>query len=114
MAMGRSRVAVSDQGSEVFIPVLCLQCETAACIKACPVQALARNFETGAVVVDEDRCVRCFQCVSACPFGNMYADRALNRVYKCDLCDGSPKCAMFCPTKALEYLPIEAAETART
>ena len=106
--MGQSRVAVLDKGDEVFVPLLCLQCETAACVRACPVQAIAINFATGAYEVDEERCVRCFQCVPACPFGNMHPDRARNLVVKCDLCGGAPKCAMFCPTKTLEYLPVGA------
>jgi Fe-S-cluster-containing hydrogenase component 2 len=105
-AMGKSRVAVRDLGENVFVPVLCLQCETAACQRACPVQALVRNFETGAIDVDAERCVRCLQCVPACPFGNLHMDPGSHRVFKCDLCGGSPKCAMFCPSKALEFLPI--------
>ena len=43
---------------------------------------------------------------------NMHADQAAPRVYKCDLCSGEPKCAMFCPTKAIEYLPIPVAAQA--
>jgi anaerobic carbon-monoxide dehydrogenase iron sulfur subunit len=104
--IGRSRVAVHDTGNKVYVPVLCLQCEEAACLRACPVKALSRNETTGAVEVDEARCVRCLSCVSACPFGNMYAADESRGVFKCDLCKGSPKCARFCPSKALEYLPI--------
>ncbi|MCU0723359.1 MAG: 4Fe-4S dicluster domain-containing protein [Planctomycetes bacterium] len=104
--IGRPRVAVHDLGEKVFAPVLCLQCEEAACVKACPVKALSRNEETGAVDVDEARCVHCLSCVAACPFGNLYARPDRAGVVKCDLCKGQPKCAMFCPSKALEYLPI--------
>jgi Fe-S-cluster-containing hydrogenase component 2 len=46
-------------------------------------------------------------CVTACPFGNMHADEMGKAVVKCDLCKGAPKCALFCPTKTLEYLPIK-------
>lgn len=110
--LGHARLSVLDRGpreegtEHVFVPLLCLQCETAACIRACPVQALVRNFETGAVEIVEERCVRCYQCVPACPFGNMHVDERHAFVYKCDLCGGEPKCALFCPTKTLEYLPV--------
>jgi len=99
----RSRVKVHDTGNETFIPVLCLQCEVAACVRACPVGALVRNETTGAIDVDEERCVRCLSCVVACPFGNMLHDEQAAMVVKCDVCGGNPACAMFCPTKALVY-----------
>jgi len=99
----RSRVKVHDMGEENFVPVLCLQCEEAACVKACPVEALTRNEETGAIDADPERCVRCMSCVVACPFGNIYLDPGNDTIVKCDTCGGNPACAMFCPTKALEY-----------
>ena len=105
--IGRSRVTTLDTGGQVFIPLLCLQCEEAACVKACPVEALKRNEKTGAVEVIEERCIRCKACVPACPFGNMYAGDPREVVFKCDLCEGQPKCALFCPTRALEYLPVK-------
>ncbi len=99
----RSRVRVHDTGNETFVPVLCLQCEVAACVRACPVEALIRNEETGAIDLDEERCVRCMSCVVACPFGNMVFDEPAAVVAKCDICGGRPACAMFCPTKALVF-----------
>jgi Fe-S-cluster-containing hydrogenase component 2 len=100
----RSRVRVHAMGDDVYVPVLCLQCEEAGCIKACPVGALTRNEETGAIDADSEVCVRCMSCVVACPFGNIYPDPAnSDAVVKCDTCGGNPACAMFCPTKALEY-----------
>ena len=82
---------------------LCLQCEEAACQKVCPVEALNRNEQTGAIEVDLERCIRCMMCTIACPFGNIQIDVKLNEIIKCDLCDGDPACAKFCPTLALEY-----------
>ncbi|MHC4777023.1 MAG: 4Fe-4S dicluster domain-containing protein [Planctomycetota bacterium] len=107
MGIGKSRVSTLDEGDDVFVPLLCLQCENAACVKACPVEALVRNEKTGAIDLAEERCVLCMACVSACPFGNMHAGDMNRAVFKCDLCKGQPKCAMFCPTKALEYLPVK-------
>lgn len=101
---GRSRVQVRTVKKDVFVPILCLECEEAACMKACPVFALQRNQETGAIEVKEDRCIRCHTCVAACPFGNLAVEAMERPVVKCDTCKGDPACAKFCPTRALEYL----------
>lgn len=81
----------------------CFQCDEAACVKVCPVDALIRSEETGAIEVNEDRCIRCNACAAACPFGHMDMDRKTHIAIKCDLCHGDPACATFCPTKTLEY-----------
>jgi anaerobic carbon-monoxide dehydrogenase iron sulfur subunit len=91
-------------------PVTCLQCDDAACVRVCQVGALVRNPVTGAIEVDQARCVRCKMCVPACPFGNMTWDEPLGQVAKCDLCHGMPQCALACPSGALKYRP--AAEVA--
>lgn len=83
--------------------VVCFQCDKAACVAACPANALWRNLDTGAIFHIRDRCIRCGSCVAACPFGNMHWDAVANLPAKCDLCDGDPACAKFCPTGALEY-----------
>lgn len=105
---GRSRIYPLDGGhEELWVPVVCLQCEEAACVKSCLVDALRRNEETGAIELNDERCVKCMACVAACPFGCALLDETHNQVIKCDLCGGDPVCAHFCPTKALRYEPIE-------
>ena len=74
----------------ISVPLMCLQCDTAACEKVCPTGALKRNESTGALVVDDAKCIRCKMCVQACPFGNIAYDPAKNRILRCDLCDGDP------------------------
>ena len=101
---GRSRVQVRAVDKDVYVPILCLQCEEAACVKACPVFAIWRNAETGALEVKPERCIQCNACVPACPFGNLQVEAPRPAVVKCDICGGDPACAQFCPTKALEYL----------
>jgi Fe-S-cluster-containing hydrogenase component 2 len=85
------------------VPVVCLHCDVAACVAVCPTAALVRNDATGGVDFVERRCVKCRACAAACPFGNIVWDLAAERVVKCDLCDGAPRCAQFCPTEALVY-----------
>ncbi len=82
---------------------LCLQCDDAACQKVCPTTALPRNSATGAIEVDMNKCVLCMMCTVACPFGNIHFDKGQKEIVKCDVCEGDPACAKFCPTRALEW-----------
>ena len=111
---GRSRIfAMAGGFKELWVPLTCLQCEEAACAKACLVDAITRNPVTGAMDLDHEKCVRCMACLAACPFGCSLIDEQQDLVVKCDLCGGDPACAKFCPTKALEYKPIEPAKVRR-
>lgn len=106
---GAPRVKVCPTAEEQYVPILCLQCSDAACVKICPVGALNRNEDTGAIELDEARCVRCKLCVVACPFGNLGIDPSSGKMIKCDLCEGDPVCARFCPSGTLLFLPFEEA-----
>jgi Fe-S-cluster-containing hydrogenase component 2 len=86
------------------VPVVCQQCETPACADICPVQAISRDEDTGAMIVDGDLCVGCRMCIVACPFGAVVLDRDRRQVIKCDLCGGvEPWCVRFCEPGALTY-----------
>ena len=96
-----AHVVVPDERN---VPLVCLQCEEAACATACPSGALSRNEATAAIMVVEAKCVGCRQCVAACPFGQVRFDESRLRAFKCDLCGGDPpSCAAFCPTRALVW-----------
>ncbi len=104
---GRSRIYPIAYAPDKFVPVACLQCDDAACVKSCMFGALKRNETTGAIDLDRERCVKCMACVAACPFGCALVDEGHdNEIVKCDLCGGDPACAHFCPTKALVYKKI--------
>jgi carbon-monoxide dehydrogenase iron sulfur subunit len=105
---GRSRIYPLPGGfKDLYVPVICLQCEDPACVKSCLVNAITLNEETGAYEINHEKCVKCMACTAACPFGCSLFDRQQNLVVKCDLCGGDPACAHFCPTKALTYRIIE-------
>ena len=88
----------------VNVPVVCQQCEDPACANICPVQAVSRDAETGAVVVDHDLCVGCRMCTVACPFGAVTLDKDQRRAIQCDLCGGvEPMCVRFCEPGALTF-----------
>lgn len=101
----RSRISVIKWESEGFyMPMLCQQCETAACMAVCPKGALSRDEALGRVVIDYDLCIGCKMCVMACPFGGMGIDPVEGKIIKCDLCDGDPQCVKFCDPKAIDYV----------
>jgi Fe-S-cluster-containing hydrogenase component 2 len=89
------------------VPNICFHCEEPACAEACPVDAISRN-NIGAVVVDNDACTGCADCVDACPYGMIWLNDE-DLAYKCDLCEGDPECVMVCQPNAIVYaLPDEA------
>jgi Fe-S-cluster-containing dehydrogenase component len=45
------------------------------------------------------------KCVSACPFGAIYAHADVDYPIKCDLCGGDPKCVHVCPKNAIRMIP---------
>lgn len=88
---------------EISVPVMCMQCEDAACMNVCPKGAISRD-ENGAVLPDPKKCIACKMCVIACPFGNISFSVAKNKIMKCNLCEGDPQCAKYCPTQAIQYV----------
>jgi Fe-S-cluster-containing dehydrogenase component len=86
----------------IFVPVVCQQCEEPTCIPSCVRNAIYRNEETGAVIIDEEKCMHCRICVFTCPFGGVMV--GINgRIFKCDLCGGEPECVKVCPADALSF-----------
>lgn len=87
-----------------FITVTCMQCDDPWCLKACPKGAISKDSISGIVSVDEEKCVGCRTCVSACPFGMIKYVPEKQVADKCNLCGGDfPECVTFCPTHCLTY-----------
>ncbi len=110
----------------------CRQCETPACVEACPEDALSANTEFGNVrMVDKEKCTGCGSCFAACPYTparlSVVADENSNnelKAKKCDLCanapyhwdekgggpDGLQACVAVCPVEAIAFtkkLPVQ-------
>jgi Fe-S-cluster-containing hydrogenase component 2 len=87
------------------VPIKCMQCEEAYCIKACVAGALYKDHKTGAVLIDIDRCIGCKACVMACPFGAVSLVKKINKleISICDLCSGDPECVKVCRNGAISY-----------
>jgi len=58
---------------------------------------------TGAVVIDEQKCIGCKACVTACPFGAILLTPE-GTLIKCDLCKGDPKCVKYCYFGAIKFV----------
>lgn len=111
---GRSRISVFNFEKAGFSsPIVCQQCSTAACMQVCPVRAISRDYTTGAMVVDHDKCLVCKLCTIACPLGATSYDYAGDAVLKCDLCGGDPACVKLCPSGAISYQDAGVASLAR-
>ena len=107
---GNSRILPVRLRKQVLdIPVVCRQCAKPLCADACPMGAISREAQTGAMVVDRDLCIACGMCMVACPLGGVVVHKDLGQSVKCDLCGGDPMCAKFCGYGAIEYITEEAA-----
>lgn len=73
-------------------------------MRICPTGAAAKDSETGAVIIDQKKCIGCKLCMSVCPLGNMSYNPVEKKMIKCDLCSGDPKCAQICPAGAIEFI----------
>ncbi|MDI6871167.1 MAG: 4Fe-4S dicluster domain-containing protein [Bacillota bacterium] len=98
---------------DFYFPVTCQHCEEPLCQKVCPAGAVVRNEVTGAVEIDQDRCIGCKMCIMACPFGAPVSVPETGKVTKCDLCQGEPECVSFCQWGALEYVEADRAAVAK-
>lgn len=100
-----------EERKPVFLSVRCQHCDEALCIYACLTGALSREQDSGTVTVDEERCIGCWTCLLACPFGAIRQDKGQGRIVKCDLCPGKdvPVCVTTCPNEALVYMELKIA-----
>ena len=80
-------------------------------MEICPANAIRKDEETGAVVIDLSRCAGCKMCMLACPSGNIHFDPKEHVAKKCDLCEGDPHCVKFCTSGALNFEEEEEAYT---
>jgi len=108
----KSRIRVLKIDKEGFdLPLFCQHCGEPLCKEVCPVNALSRDTRTGAMILNEDKCIGCRSCSMACPFGVISFDYIKGVSRKCDLCEGEPKCVLFCEAHALFYERPEILET---
>lgn len=99
-----------------YLPVPCLHCDNAPCIKAAKDGAIYKRPD-GIVIIDPVRAKGQKQVISACPYGAISWNAELEIPQKCTFCahlldDGWKKtrCVQSCPTGALSMRHVTDAE----
>jgi len=103
----RTKVYYHDRGrfphvERHFLPVVCMQCEDAPCLKACPTSSIVK-LQNSIVHINQDSCRGLGKCEEACPYGAIYVDPQRNVADKCDFCEHrlgigmEPACVETCP-----------------
>lgn len=106
------RVTTFNERRAPGLPVLhysmaCNHCVDPPCAAACPARAISKDPASGAVTVDEARCLGCRYCSWICPFDAPRHDARRGVMRKCTFCAPRlaaslpPACAAACPTGAL-------------
>jgi len=91
-----------------YIVTHCMHCSDPLCRDACPVDAITKR-EDGLVLIDEELCIGCKDCIEACPLGAMQFDEEKGVAQKCDLCVDrlesglSPACVAACPSHCIYF-----------
>ncbi|BBB92050.1 MAG TPA: 4Fe-4S dicluster domain-containing protein [Methylomusa anaerophila] len=92
-------------------PIACRHCEDAPCVDICMTHSLHRTPDGRVTNSDRlSKCLGCWMCIMACPFGVIRKDGDERRAVKCDReCldeTDSPACVRACPTGALVYATV--------
>lgn len=96
----RIRIEESDS---INFAVQCRHCDDPLCVKSCIAGAFSKV--DGVVTIDQSKCVGCYTCVMACPYGCVMPSEE-GPMQKCELCTkngGEPACVKGCPNKAIVY-----------
>jgi Fe-S-cluster-containing dehydrogenase component len=95
-----------------YMPVLCMHCEIAPCVKSSN-GAITRRAD-GIVLIDPAQAKGRKELVESCPYGQIWWNEAEQTPQKCTLCahlldDGwnQPRCVQACPTGALQVEQLE-------
>lgn len=100
-----------------FISLACNHWDEPTCIKSCPEDAITKRANDGVVLIDQDKCIGCRYCMTACPYGAPRIDTVSNKVTKCTMCHRrldaglKPACATSCVTGAIQFIPDFTAPT---
>ena len=94
------------------LSLACNHCADPACLAACPALAYRKDPTTGAVLLDEEKCIGCRYCTWACPYDAPRFDAASGVMTKCNFCQErllagqQPACVELCPTGALGHAQL--------
>ncbi len=106
-----ARIVMAKSPEGQIVPIYCIHCEQAYCMKTCQNKALSRDADN-AVILNAMLCRGCQtrSCMLACPYAGFFeSDKGVGS-RKCDLCaerraEGmEPACVSMCPCGALAYV----------
>jgi len=91
-----------------YIVTHCMHCSQPLCKDVCPVDAITKR-EDGIVLISQELCTGCKDCIEACPLGVMQFDEKKGLAEKCDLCVDrvdrglQPACVAACPSHCIYF-----------
>jgi Fe-S-cluster-containing dehydrogenase component len=91
-----------------YVPVLCVHCDDAPCIKAAKSGAIYKRPD-GIVIIDPKKATGQKQIVDACPYEVIFWNEERGLPQKCTLCvhridEGKiPRCVLSCPSEAIRF-----------
>jgi Fe-S-cluster-containing dehydrogenase component len=120
----RRNVHIYNKDAYKLLPVVnismsCNHCIDASCIESCPAKAYYHDKLTGAVLLDEARCIGCKYCSWICKFEAPVFNKNKGIIEKCNLCvdtlneGSSPVCVNACPTGALKFNDLKRSDENR-
>ena len=95
-----------------YIPVPCMHCEAAPCVKAAKNRAVYKRPD-GIVIIDAKKAVGQKQIVDACPYQVIFWNEEKQLPQKCTFCahliekGEIPKCVEVCPSQAMAFGDLE-------
>ena len=93
----------------INLSLACNHCQNAVCMDGCPSSAYSKEPSTGAIILDDAKCIGCRYCQWNCPYDAPKYLISQKVIGKCNLCyqrliEGSlPACSTACPTGALQF-----------
>ena len=122
----KREAGVYPQPTVTFVTSACNHCQHPACLASCPVSdvadshnesnAIFKRIEDGIVLINQDVCIGCSNCIHACPYGAPQFNTVSAKVEKCTFCihrlydnngqrtDFLPSCVTTCVGNALHIV----------
>jgi len=94
--------------SMYFLPVPCMHCNEPPCVPSCPTEAIYQR-QDGIVLIDDEKCNGCQECLQACPYDVLVYDPEKDKVWKCTLCAHrvdqglEPFCVLCCGMESMFF-----------
>lgn len=95
-----------EEDKDINFAVNCRHCTDPLCVKSCITGAMTIGPD-GVISNNTDKCVGCWTCIMACPYGAVVRGELEQKVaLKCELCTKNgiePACVTHCPNRAIVF-----------